>query len=92
MKNLFSLILFCASSIIIHAQNDSTKKYEPHAEGTIRAKYEYNSSLDAHRFQVRSGASASAEVSAPSHPIKLRLIFLTRSNKNAGCLRKTETD
>ncbi len=33
---------------------DSLVNYTPNIEGTIRGKYEYNSSLDAHRFQVRN--------------------------------------
>ncbi len=46
----FLLIVFVTSAI----DTDSLKKFTPRIEGTIRAKYEYNSSLDAHRFQVRN--------------------------------------
>lgn len=47
----FVLVCFIAVNA---AETDSLKKYLPKIEGTIRAKYEYNTSLDAHRFQVRS--------------------------------------
>ncbi|NLO69551.1 MAG: porin [Porphyromonadaceae bacterium] len=57
MKRRSILILFIISFIhLIAAKSDSTTTniYIPNIEGTIRAKYEYNSSLDAHRFQVRN--------------------------------------
>lgn len=51
-----SLIIFAFFALISASASeiDSLKKYAPQVEGTIRAKYEYNSSLNAHRFQVRS--------------------------------------
>ena len=48
-----SLILFFSPSIIIAQKTDSVS-FHPQIEGTIRAKYEYNTSLDASRFQVRN--------------------------------------
>lgn len=49
--NLFLLFIIFSLSAI---DTDSLKKYSPKIEGTIRAKYEYNTSLDASRFQIRS--------------------------------------
>jgi hypothetical protein len=55
MKRLVTVIavftlIFSAAAI----EKDSVSKFAPQVEGTIRAKYEYNASLDAHRFQVRN--------------------------------------
>lgn len=55
MKRFLSIQLFLIIVLSIFANAaDSTVNYRPTIEGTIRGKYEYNSSLDAHRFQVRS--------------------------------------
>lgn len=47
---LFLLFIFPAKG----SKNDSTSIYRPKIEGTIRAKYEYSTSMNAHRFQVRN--------------------------------------
>ena len=47
-----SLLMIVAG--LTASETDSLKKYLPRIEGTIRAKYEYNTSLDASRFQIRS--------------------------------------
>ena len=56
MKRFFILVSFfyfvCYN---IYSQgSDSTKSFSPKIEGTIRAKYEYNTNLQEHRFQVRN--------------------------------------
>jgi len=48
-----SLILFFSSTVIFAGETDSAS-FHPQIEGTIRAKYEYNTSLNASRFQVRN--------------------------------------
>lgn len=51
------LFYFFLLFIFIHntfAANQDSIKYTPKIEGCIRAKYEYNTNLDAHRFQVRN--------------------------------------
>lgn len=40
--------------LVAQAQEKKESGYEPSIEGTIRGKYEYNTSLDGHRFQVRN--------------------------------------
>lgn len=47
---LLFILIFPVSAVEL----DSLSKYKPVIEGTIRAKYEYNTSLDASRFQVRN--------------------------------------
>jgi len=47
----FVLLLFSALDLIAEEKSDL---YVPRIEGTIRAKYEYFSDLDEHRFQVRN--------------------------------------
>lgn len=56
MRRLFTLFLifFLFISQTKALERDSLSKFAPRIEGTVRAKYEYNSSLDAHRFQVRN--------------------------------------
>ncbi len=55
MKRLLSIQFFLIFIFSLSAiEVDSLKKYTPQIEGTIRGKYEYNTNLDAHRFQVRS--------------------------------------
>lgn len=51
----FFCLLFIAHSSF---SADSTAIKEPHVEGTIRAKYEYFTELDEHRFQVRNARIA----------------------------------
>lgn len=55
MKRLLSIqfLLIIIFSVFAN-EADSLVNYTPNIEGTIRGKYEYNSSLDAHRFQVRN--------------------------------------
>lgn len=52
------IIFYCFLSFIfinnIIAANPDSIKFTPKIEGCIRAKYEYNTNLDAHRFQVRN--------------------------------------
>jgi hypothetical protein len=48
-----SLILFFSPTVIFAGEIDSAS-FHPQIEGTIRAKYEYNTSLNASRFQVRN--------------------------------------
>lgn len=50
---LFCFLLFLGIQNLFASSTDSLK-YVPTIEGTIRAKYEYNTNLDAHRFQVRN--------------------------------------
>ncbi|MGC3977683.1 MAG: porin [Paludibacteraceae bacterium] len=50
---LFMMVVVVWSQRVVALDTDSIK-YKPNIEGTIRAKYEYNTSLDAHRFQVRN--------------------------------------
>ena len=47
-------VLFILILPVSAVELDSLSKYKPIIEGTIRAKYEYNTSLDASRFQVRN--------------------------------------
>ncbi len=55
MKRFLSLQFLLIIIFTLSANEaDSLKKYAPQVEGTIRGKYEYNTNLDAHRFQVRS--------------------------------------
>ena len=52
---LFSTALILITFSTLFSENaDSLKMFSPKIEGTIRAKYEYNTNLDAHRFQVRN--------------------------------------
>jgi len=53
MKNIAVSVSLLLITILAGAQN-KTVRYEPSIDGTIRGKYEYNSSLDGHRFQVRN--------------------------------------
>ncbi|HHT23264.1 MAG TPA: porin [Bacteroidales bacterium] len=55
MKRFLSIqfLLIIIFSVFAN-EADSLVNYTPNIEGTIRGKYEYNSSLDAHRFQVRN--------------------------------------
>lgn len=48
------ILLFLFASVFSLSAQDSEISYKPTLEGTIRAKYEYNSSLNGHRFQVRN--------------------------------------
>ncbi|MDX9747699.1 MAG: porin [Paludibacter sp.] len=52
-KKATVLLSFLLTIFNLTAQ-DSGISYKPSLEGTIRAKYEYNSSLNGHRFQVRN--------------------------------------
>ncbi len=55
MKRLIIVLAVFSVAFSLSAIDlDSLQKYAPQVEGTIRAKYEYNTSQDAHRFQVRS--------------------------------------
>ena len=55
MKRIITTLVILNFILSLSAiETDSLKKYAPQIEGTIRAKYEYNSSLDASRFQIRS--------------------------------------
>lgn len=55
MKRLLSILFLLIIIFSVFANEaDSLVNYTPNIEGTIRGKYEYNSSLDAHRFQVRN--------------------------------------
>lgn len=49
-SRLLYLLLFC--TVGVQAQN--YKKYLPEIHGTLRAKYEYQTTEDNHRFQVRN--------------------------------------
>ncbi len=51
MKQKTLVLISCIFTLAIHAQ---TIDYTPSIGGTIRGKYEYNTSLEAHRFQVRN--------------------------------------
>ena len=51
---LISSLFFINIITIFAADLDSLQKFSPKIEGTIRAKYEYNTSLGASRFQVRN--------------------------------------
>ncbi|OIP83488.1 MAG: hypothetical protein AUK44_05150 [Porphyromonadaceae bacterium CG2_30_38_12] len=57
-RSLRKLFLACALIVVFTsswAQNESnTAMYSPRIEGTIRAKYEYFTDNDEHRFQVRN--------------------------------------
>lgn len=53
MKRIFLIVSILALTSILWAQ-DKNKTYIPSIDGTIRGKYEYNTSLDGHRFQVRN--------------------------------------
>lgn len=54
MKQLF-LVLIMALALPVFAQEKAKEiNYSPKIDGTIRGKYEYNTSLDGHRFQVRN--------------------------------------
>lgn len=50
---LFIVGILVLSTLMFATDKDSAN-YKPNIKGTIRTKYEYNSSLDAHRFQVRN--------------------------------------
>ncbi|MFV0470955.1 MAG: porin [Paludibacteraceae bacterium] len=52
--SLFFLFFLLSLTTIRALNTDSLKSYSPHIEGTIRAKYEYNTGLGAYRFQVRN--------------------------------------
>jgi hypothetical protein len=51
MKQTKLIILFSLITLALQAE---TIDYKPSIGGTIRGKYEYNTSLEAHRFQVRN--------------------------------------
>lgn len=51
---LTSLLLLVAMLLQATPKAEIKNPYKPKIQGTIRAKYEYNSSLEAHRFQVRN--------------------------------------
>lgn len=53
MKRLFFLAVVVIVAGLLWSQDLKTK-YEPSIDGTIRGKYEYNTSLEGHRFQVRN--------------------------------------
>lgn len=55
-KQTFVLLLFLLSGIssVFALEADSLKKHTLNIGGLIRTKYEYNSSLNEHRFQVRN--------------------------------------
>lgn len=58
-KNIFLTILLLCSCLFAYAyeyEEEEQEKihYIPKIQGTIRAKYEYNSSVNGHRFQVRN--------------------------------------
>ena len=49
------LLSALAATLSLLAQESAEKNnYQPSIEGTIRGKYEYNTSVDGHRFQVRN--------------------------------------
>jgi hypothetical protein len=50
----FVFILFIVIFSSVHAVELDSLKFKPKIEGTIRAKCEYNTNLDAYRFQVRN--------------------------------------
>lgn len=52
-STLFIVFLLLAFNIFAD-ENDKKDLFVPRVEGTIRAKYEYFSDLDEHRFQVRN--------------------------------------
>lgn len=52
MKLKFTHLFFCVAFQLFAISSDSL--FTPHIEGTIRAKYEYNTSLNEQRFQVRN--------------------------------------
>lgn len=47
-------LLLIPVSVIFAGEEKERTDYSPRIEGTIRGKYEYNSSLNGHRFQVRN--------------------------------------
>ena len=51
---LISSLFILSINTFFAAELDSLQKFSPKIEGTIRAKYEYNTSLSASRFQVRN--------------------------------------
>lgn len=52
---IYTLLILINSFLIVQGvELDSLSRFMPRIEGTVRAKYEYNTSLDGHRFQVRS--------------------------------------
>jgi hypothetical protein len=53
MKISITILIILLSVGFLQAQTDETN-YKPSLEGTIRGKYEYNTSLNGHRFQVRN--------------------------------------
>lgn len=53
MQRIINSFLLLLLAITAGAQTKSGG-YEPRIDGTIRGKYEYNTSLDGHRFQVRN--------------------------------------
>ena len=52
IKRLFSVI--CVVSLAIGVQAQDWKDYLPNVHGTIRGKYEYQTTTDEQRFQVRN--------------------------------------
>lgn len=55
MRKIASFVFAICTSFSLSAIDvDSLQRFAPQIEGTIRAKYEYNSSLNGHRFQVRN--------------------------------------
>lgn len=54
MKRVIKLITLAVFFIFISNQLKAQTSYEPQIDGTIRAKYEYNTNDAEHRFQVRN--------------------------------------
>ena len=54
MKRAIKLIAFVVFFIFSSIQLKAQTSYEPQIDGTIRAKYEYNTNDAEHRFQVRN--------------------------------------
>lgn len=53
-KSLFLFAFFVLGFDLTADENDKQDLFVPRVEGTIRAKYEYFSNIDEHRFQVRN--------------------------------------
>ena len=54
MKRTLKLTLFAGFFSLCSAISNAQTSYEPQIDGTIRAKYEYNTNDAEHRFQVRN--------------------------------------
>ncbi len=52
MKYKLTFLFYCVAFHLFAFSPDSL--FYPHIEGTIRSKYEYNTSLSEHRFQIRN--------------------------------------